>query len=54
MNLCCSFDIQIITIMPVARCSVCKTKIELQVGKICEEEKCVNSVQQHLTEIKTT
>jgi hypothetical protein len=54
MNSFCSFDIQMITIMPVAPCSVSKTKIELQVGKICEEEKCVNSVQQNLTEIKTT
>jgi hypothetical protein len=35
--------------MLVTQCSVCETKIELQVGKTCEEAKCVNSVQQHLT-----
>jgi uncharacterized membrane-anchored protein YitT (DUF2179 family) len=48
-----SLNIKIKNIMVVAKWTVCKTKIGLQVGKICEETKCVNSVQQHLTAVKT-
>ncbi len=39
--------------MLVTKCSVCRTKAELQGCEICEKVKCVTCAQQHRTQIKT-